>query len=447
MSVDAAVKSAREALHVWTALSADDRISYAKKFGQQLTQRKPGLAETISRETGKPRWESLSEVDAMIAKVGLSIEAMHERRREEISVSGNVTSAVRYKPHGVLAVFGPFNMPGHLPNGHIVPAVLAGNCVVFKPSELTPEVGREMVECWHAAGVPEGVVNLVDASRETGIELSKHRDIDGVLFTGSVEVGKILNRQFADCPGQILALEMGGNNPLIVHEVRDVDAAAYLTILSAFITSGQRCSCARRLILPPGNENFLARLIEMSGKIRAGHYQDVPEPFMGPVISAQAAGKLLKAQEELVRRGARILLEMNLLDGRALLSPGIIDITELRERPDVEIFGPLLSVIRVNDFNDAMREANNTRYGLVAGLLSDNAALWPVFYSGIRAGVVYYNRQTTGASSRLPFGGVGLSGNHRPSGFWAADYCSYPVAAMESEALSLPKQLMPGIEI
>jgi succinylglutamic semialdehyde dehydrogenase len=169
---------------------------------------------------------------------------------------------------------------------------------------------------------------------------------------------------------------------------------------------------------------------------------------MGPVISEAAAGRLLKSQQELVHRGARVLIEMISGGARpALLLPGILDVTGVAGLPDEELFGPLLQLIRVPEFDAAIREANSTRYGLSAGLLSDDRSLYEQFYRGVRAGVVHWNRPLTGATGYLPFGGVGNSGNQRPSGYFAADYCSYPVAAIEVDRLALPGKLTPGISL
>jgi succinylglutamic semialdehyde dehydrogenase len=184
----------------------------------------------------------------------------------------------------------------------------------------------------------------------------------------------------------------------------------------------------------------------MISTIRIGAYTDDPEPFMGPVISDAAAEKLLASQQDLIARGGKSMIEMRSTGWRrAMLSPGLIDVTAITDRPDEEIFGPLLQLIRVADFDAALVEANRTAYGLAAGLLSDRADLYEKFRHEIRAGVVNFNRPTTGASGSLPFGGVGLSGNHRPSGYYAADYCSYPIASMETKTLSIPQKLPPGI--
>lgn len=447
--VGAAVAAARKALGSWADVPLPQRIYFLQHFADQLKTNRGDLAEAISRETGKPRWEAGSEVDSMIGKIPASIDAFNERRRPIEHETGGSTAATRFKPYGAVAVFGPFNFPGHLPNGHIVPALLAGNTVVFKPSELTPLVAQKTVELWEAAGLPAGVLNLVQGGRETGAALAAEPGLDGLFFTGSAGVGRALSRAFAERPDKILALEMGGNNPLIVHEAGDLDAAAYLTIQSAFLTAGQRCTCARRLIVPDGQagDAFLDRLAAMTRELRVGAPTDEPEPFMGPVISPAAADRVLAAQARLKEQGGVPFLEAARIGSSgALLSPGLMNVTSVADRPDQEIFGPFLQVIRVPDFDAAIAEANRTAYGLAAGLLSDSRELYDAFFQKIRAGVVNWNRQTTGASGSLPFGGVGLSGNHHPSGYYAADYCSYAIASLENAKLSVPAQLTPGIK-
>jgi succinylglutamic semialdehyde dehydrogenase len=447
--IDTAITAARKALAFWSRRPLAERITSLEAFAGELQERKDDLIGTISNETGKPNWEAASEVDTMIRKVALSVAAYRERRRPSEAENGGELSATRYKPHGVAAVFGPFNFPGHLPNGHIVPALLAGNTVVFKPSEQAPLVADMTMRAWEAADLPPGVINCVQGGRDVGAALASHPGLDGIFFTGSFGAGKSLSRAVAEMPGKILALEMGGNNPLVIWSAKDHAAAAYFTILSAFITAGQRCSCARRLIVPTGSEGdaYLDAVVASARKLRIGVPMNRPEPFMGTVISIAAADHILAAHDDLLGRGGVGLLPMQRQTASpALLSPGIIDVTSVHDRADAEIFGPLLQVIRVPDWEAAIREANNTSYGLCAGLLSDDPELYGRFYESARAGLINWNRPTTGASSSLPFGGIGNSGNHRPSGSWAADYCSYPVASLECSTLRTPNQRLPGID-
>ncbi|SEK39737.1 succinylglutamic semialdehyde dehydrogenase [Atopomonas hussainii] len=448
--VDSAVKAARAAFPAWARLSVEARIEYLERFAAELKNRSADMAQAIGEETGKPLWESATEVTSMVNKVAISVTAYRERTGERGAPLGDAQSVLRHKPHGVVAVFGPYNFPGHLPNGHIVPALLAGNTVVFKPSELTPRVAELTVRCWQAAGLPDGVLNLVQGARDTGIALASHADIDGLFFTGSSSTGKILHQQFAGAPQKILALEMGGNNALIVEEMPDLDAAVYTIIQSAFISAGQRCTCARRLLVPQGawGDSLLARLAEVARTIKVGRFDDADAPFMGSVISLKAAADLLAAQSRLQAAGATSLLAMTQPEANAaLLTPGIIDVTSVKGREDEEFFGPLLQVIRYADFDAAIAEANNTRFGLAAGLLSPSRERYEQFLLESRAGIVNWNKQLTGAASSAPFGGIGASGNHRASAYYAADYCAYPVASLEADSVSLPATLTPGVTL
>ena len=446
--VDQAVAAARGAFEHWSGNPLDQRVEAVRRFAVLLDGKRDLLTRVISNETGKPHWESQTEVAAVISKVDLSVEA-YGRRCPIISADLNGFAATtRYKPHGVCAVYGPFNFPGHVPNGHIVPALIAGNTVVFKPSELTPLTGQEMVRIWEESGLPPGVVNLVQGGPQSGKALSAHADLDGLFFTGSSRVGRVLTRQAADHPRRILALELGGNNPLVVWDAHDLGAAAYQIIQSAYITSGQRCTCARRLIIPNGTPGkmLLEALLRQIEAVQVGLPFDDPQPFMGPMISDKAASEVLLAQESMRQGGGQVLFEMTQVGDRtAMVRPGLIDVTHVADRTDEEYFGPLLQVIRVDSFDAAIREANRTDYGLAAGLLSDRSERFELFYARVRAGVICWNRPTTGASGRLPFGGVGSSGNHRPSGYFACDYCSYPTATLATTTLAPPDKPVPGV--
>ncbi|MEX3922098.1 succinylglutamate-semialdehyde dehydrogenase [Paraburkholderia sp. BR10872] len=446
--VDRAVNAARRAFAAWAQTPLEARCEIMQRFAALVTEKRETLAQAIGRETGKPLWEARTEAASMAAKIAISITAYGERTGEKRAPMADGVAVLRHRPHGVVAVFGPYNFPGHLPNGHIVPALIAGNAVVFKPSELAPEVARVTVELWREAGLPAGVLNLVQGERDTGIALANHKQIDGLFFTGSSDTGTLLHRQFGGRPEIVLALEMGGNNPLVVAPVEDIDAAVHHTIQSAFLSAGQRCTCARRILVPADafGERFLARFVEVSSRITVGEYDAEPQPFMGAVISARAAARLMGAQAQLLERGARALLPMTQRDpALGFVTPAILDVTGVADLPDEEHFGPLAQVTRYAGFDDAIAQANNTAYGLSAGLLADDEALWQRFTREIRAGVVNWNRPTNGASSGAPFGGAGRSGNHRPSAYYAADYCAYPMASVESAQLQMPASVSPGL--
>lgn len=448
--VEQAAQAARQAFPAWASRPLEQRIGVLEAFAASLKARAEELARCIGEETGKPLWEAATEVTSMVNKVAISVQSYRERTGEKSGPLADATAVLRHKPHGVVAVFGPYNFPGHLPNGHIVPALLAGNCVLFKPSELTPKVAELTVQCWIEAGLPAGVLNLLQGARETGMALAANPGIDGLFFTGSSRTGNLLHEQFGGRPEKILALEMGGNNPLVVEEVADLDAAVYTIIQSAFISAGQRCTCARRLLVPQGpwGDRLLERLVGVCANLVVGAFDQQPPPFMGSVISLHAAQALLDAQAQLLSRGAVALLAMTQPQaGAALLTAGILDVSGVAERPDEELFGPLLQVVRYADFAAAITEANATQYGLAAGLLSDSEARYREFWLHSRAGIVNWNKQLTGAASSAPFGGVGASGNHRASAYYAADYCAYPVASLEVAQVALPATLSPGVTL
>lgn len=439
--------AAHQALPSWSTSSFEHRADITKAFAQQIEKNRDPLARLISMETGKPLWESQTEVTAVISKINLSIQAFHERTWTKETLSAEANSCLRFKPQGVVVVLGAFNFPAHLSNGHIVPALLAGNTVLYKPSEQTPAVAELIMQCWHDSGIPGGVINCLQGDVSCGTILLS-QDIQGVYFTGSYPTGLRIHQQFSNRPEVILALEMGGNNPLVIDEISDLNAAIYQTLLSTLITSGQRCTCARRVMIPNSHQGdeFLKRFIKACTSVKISPFDNQPEPFMGPVISHIHALKHLHAQKKLIETGGESLLPMTLLaEYTGLLSPGIIDMTNVTNPPDEELFAPFVQIYRYDHFDEALQLANQTRYGLAAGLLSDKEEHYQQFYRSIRAGLINWNRPTTGAASTLPFGGVGQSGNHRPSAFFASDYCSYPVASMEQPLLTTPAQLLPGI--
>ena len=434
--VEDVIGRARRAWPGWAALPLANRIELVRRFANEVRKEADKFAELIARETGKPLWEARSEVESVIGKVEISIRAYAERtsqRKLDSALQG--TAALRHKPHGVMAVLGPYNFPAHLPNGHIVPALIAGNAIVFKPSEKTPATGEFLAQCFHRAGISAAVVQVVIGGPDTGQALVAHDGIDGVLFTGSAHAGIAINRKLAANPGKIVALEMGGNNPIVVWDTPKLSDAATIVVQSAFTSAGQRCSNARRLIV---REDLYAPLIaEVKGladRIIVGAPFDEPAPFMGPVIDNRTADGLTESFLWLISNGGRAIKHMVRLDpDHPFLSPAIVDVTGIKERPDVELFGPILQVVKVTDFDEAIAIANETRFGLSASLVGGGPADYNKFWANTRAGVINWNRPTNGASSAAPFGGVGLSGNHRPSAYYAADYCAYPVASTEIE--------------
>lgn len=434
--VSETVARARRAWPQWAAQPLATRIELMRRFANEVRKEQEAFATLIARETGKPLWEARTEVDSVIAKVEISVRAYAERtgqRKLDSALQG--TAALRHKPHGVMAVLGPYNFPAHLPNGHMVPALIAGNAVILKPSEKTPATGELLVKCFNAAGVQPDVVQLLIGGPAEGEALVAHDGVDGVLFTGSAKVGIAINTKLAAKPGKMVALEMGGNNPIVLWQTPKIPDAATLIVQSAFTSAGQRCTAARRLIVKSDlYDQTIDEVKRLTDRIIVGAPFDEPAPFMGPVIDERAADQLTESFLYLLSNGGKPICHMRRpVEGRPFITPGLIDTTAIADRPDVEMFGPLLQVIKVDDFDQAIAEANNTRFGLSASLIGGTPQEYNRFWANVRAGIVNWNRPTNGASSAAPFGGIGLSGNHRPAAFYAADYCAYPVASSEME--------------
>jgi succinylglutamic semialdehyde dehydrogenase len=428
--VAAATASARRAFSGWSRTPQHERTAVLERYADEIGKRSEQIAEIISREMGKALWDSRGEAATMKAKIAVSIAAQKERAGEKDEAAAFGSAHLTHRPHGVMAVFGPFNFPGHLPNGHIVPALLAGNTCVFKPSELAPGVAAIMAACFDAAGLPPGCLNIVQGARDTGAALLE-QDINGLLFTGSATTGVHFHKHFAGRPDVILALEIGGNNPLVIWDPADIEAAADIAAQSAFLTTGQRCSCARRIIVPAGKfgDAVIDAIVSRARGIRIGAWNE-PDIFMGPLVSERARTQALEFQAMLMAKGAAALLPLEGLSrGGGFVSPGIVDVTGASEVPDEELFGPLMQVVRAGSLDEAFSRANATRYGLSGGLVCDDDRTWDRAYLEMRAGILNRNRPTAGASGAMPFGGPGFSGNFRPGAYYAADYCAWPQAS------------------
>ncbi len=434
--VDQAYRAARKSFTPWSETSFEDRRDIVLRFKDIALAAKDQLAALIARETGKVLWDASGEAGATAGKVDISLKSYLDRTGVSSTQTGFGSADLQHRPHGVMAVLGPYNFPAHLPNGQIIPALIAGNTVVFKPSEQCPAVGEFLTELYAQAGFPPGVINMVQGGRDTGAALLDHKELDGVLFTGAASTGAFIHKKFGGRPEIVLALELGGNNPLLLWDVADVKAAASIIVQSAFITSGQRCTCARRILLPEGGlgDRILDAVVDMTNTMKIGAWNDADAPFMGPVISSSIATHITERAQAL---GGQIITQAQIMArSPAFVRPGIVDVTGVQV-PDADIFGPVMQIIRVPSLAAGIAEANNTRFGLSAGLVSDDPKDGDIFKRKIRAGVVNFNRPTTGAAGFLPFGGPGASGNHNPGAYYAADFCAWPMASQIADKVEV----------
>lgn len=451
--IERATKAARDAFPKWAKTPAEERYKLLRKLKDVYTAHADVLAQTIARETGKPLWDATGEAKAMIAKIDVTIDHSMRLVKEErfANVLPGVEGVITHQARGVMAVLGPFNFPGHLPNGHIVPALATGNTVVFKPSELTPMTGQLMAQLFEKAEFPKGVFNLIQGESETGKRLVADENVDGVLFTGSYETGLKIKQKTVEQYWKILALEMGGKNATIVWDDAELNKAIYETTIGAFMSTGQRCSCTSRIILHDSiADKFIDKFYETAKKLTIGHWKE--NPFMGPLINAAAVEKYVRFQEIASREGADRLMRGKVLDSTShkgyYVTPSICVVDRFREDSvyqKSEIFGPNVAIYRTSDFDEALKINSSTGFGLVTSVFTKKRALYEETVLRGRSGLVNWNRTTNGASSKLPFGGLGKSGNDRAAADFAVQYCTVPVASLEDPTPFDPKAAPPGL--
>jgi succinylglutamic semialdehyde dehydrogenase len=445
--VDRAVSAARAAQPSWGHRPFADRAALVRRIGEVLAAREDELARAIAMDVGKPLWEARSEAQASAAKASITVDD-GLKLVASFAAPGQANAECRFRPLGVAAVLGPFNFPVHLPNGHVLPALACGNTVVFKPSEIAPHAAELYARCLVEAGVPPGVFNLVQGPGPVGALLAAHQGIDAVLFTGSWNVGQAIQRA---CLGQtkLLALEMGGKNAAIVLRDANLDKAVYDAVFSAYVSAGQRCTAASRLIVegPPARADAVAaRVAAAAQRLSIGHplREGV---FMGPLASEAAVDKFFAGLGSAPE---------TILEARPL-SPGGVrgcyaspSVHRVRERTGSayereELFGPDLAVYDAESAEEAVAIANATEYGLAASVHTSSRDSFERCLTQLECGVVNWNAPTVGASGRLPFGGLKRSGNHRPAGLFSTLYCTAPVAVMHGQERLDRARLAPGI--
>lgn len=432
--VDAAVDAARRAFPAWAALELEQRVAYLRRWQQVTINNAEKIAGVITDEMGKVLHESLLEAKALAEKVDVTLgeHSLGRVSDYEVSVGKTREGFCRFKPHGVMAVIAPFNFPAHLANGHFVPALLMGNTVILKPSDKVPAVGQFLAELIHECGLPPGVFNVVQGGAEIASNLVAHEDIDGIAFTGSWPVGRRVLEANLNRPGRIIALEMGGNNATVVLDDAHLRQGVLECVRAGFSTTGQRCTCTRRIILQRGiAERFIPAFCKAVSTLLIGPGRSDTPVFMGPLVVSRAVDEVLRFQRDLVHAGGRVLVESTRMDREGhFVTPGVIEVDSFSLERDAEVFGPLVQLCIVDSLDEAIEQANMSRYGLAASIFTTSEPSWQKFFREAKAGCINLNTGTAGASSKLPFGGVGHSGNHRPAAAFSVDYCAYPVANM-----------------
>lgn len=458
-SVDEAVQSARSAFVSWRRLSLSDRAEYVKKYQSILKRREPEFVELIAREVGKPLWEAKTELSAMLHSVDIALlESMKRVADFEVpKLADNTQGFCRYRPIGVMAVIGPFNFPALVPQFHIIPALITGNTVVFKPSEKAPCVAQLMAECFQEAGFPPGVFNLIHGEKEVGRRLSVHEGVDGVLFTGSYEVGTRIRQDTLQQHWKLLALEMGGKNSAIVWNDAQMDLAVFEVLCGAFLTAGQRCTSTSRVIVQNKIlDEFMARFHRSSKAFSIGNPLD--NSFMGPLIDQGSVDRYMKFLGISSREGYETVMRGKFLELSSkgnYVTPSIcwakqVSVEQTRKSiyQQTELFAPNVVLLGVDEIEEAIDLANATQYGLIASVFTQDRATYEKCWDGLEMGLINWNKSTVAASLKLPFGGLKKSGNHFPTALAATSYCTHVVSSLELETPSLRDEAisqMPGL--
>jgi succinylglutamic semialdehyde dehydrogenase len=445
LSIDEAVSRARAAFPAWRDAGFAHRAAVLRRFRDLVGSRQEELAHLIAREVGKALWEARAEAALVPAKVDATLaDGMRFVAPLEAALSARAT----YHPRGVLAVLGPFNFPAHLPNGHVVPALATGNSVVVKPSELTPAVGEWLAHAWRDAGLPAGVLELVQGGAATGRHLSLHPDVDGILFTGSWQVGRSLAEATLDQPGKILALEMGGKNAMLVLEDADLALTAVQAAISICATAGQRCTSLSRIFVARRRmEELCERLRNILDELVIGPPLE-DGVFMGPLVSRAAFEKLTGFRAQVEAAGGERIYRREIDRIAPYVGPTLVRFGSARQDHPYqreEIFGPEAALYPIDDLEAGIAAVNDSDYGLAASVMTRDRAAYAQCIGRIRTGILNWNRGTIGASGRLPFGGIRKSGNDRPAGITSTLYCTVPQAHLESEGGLDPAALPPGV--
>ena len=446
--VGEAVQAAHRAFPTWRALGHEGRKEILLRFKDALKKRREDIALAISSEMGKLYSEGLVEADSCVGKIDITLGEAYERV-SDVHPAGLTGGFWTYRPHGVMAVVGPYNFPIHLANGHIIAALMTGNTVVFKPSSVTPWVGQVYTEALHEAGFPPGVFNLLPMTRAAGDALVSHPLVRGILFTGSWAVGLHFKKLTLEDPHKILALEMGGKNSVIVADDAHLEQTISELLTGAYLTTGQRCTGTARVIITPKHYDKLEEALALGAEgIQSGDpFAD--GTFMGPLASRGAFKTFAKDLEIAEAANSGLMSLVGYKQAGGVCGVGACLHRVDRYEPDhpylrEEVFGPALTIEKVTDLDQAFARAQDNDYGLAFSIFTESEATFRRALDEVPSGIVNWNRATNGASGRLPFGGTGKSGNHRPAALFAPEYCAYPVASLSKPYAQVDRTPCPG---
>jgi succinylglutamic semialdehyde dehydrogenase len=449
-SADIAVGCAREAFPGWHRSSLETRMLCLHRYRDQLAQSIEQITTYLTRETGKPGWESYAEVRATIKRIDVTLEdglpLLEGWRLTELE------GGCEFHPRGVVVVLGPYNLPLLSPNIHIISALLTGNVVVFKPSKYTPAVGQLIAEMIDRARFPRGVFNLVQGSgKVVGSRLAVHPEVDAVHLDGSLETAFELKKLTLEQPWKRLVLNTCGRGTAMVLDDADLDKAAYEIVVGAFLTTGQRRSSTTRIIATRAvADRLAARLTRLIEGLSVGHGFD-EDVFIGPLISEASRRRFLLYLQATEEEGHAVLVRGGKLDldpAGYYVRPALFRIDPAIPRKFLmgeEIVGPTLELHVVEDFNEAVAVHNRSRSGLVTSLFTRNDEHMREARYVLRTGALNFNRSTVSISARLPLEGQLGSSNGITMGLFAVRSCTYPLSYLEDDKPFDRSAIMPGI--
>ena len=439
--IDMVINSAQKGFELWRKTHLSKRIEYLKSYQKHVSEKQDLIAEAIAFETGKPLWESKTEAAAVVKKVDVTIEHSLPRiqSKQFENIMPNTCGHLVFKPLGPCLIIGPFNFPCHLPNTQILSALLAGNSIIFKPSEKTCYSAQLLMDCFSEAGFPKGVVNLLQGDGESANRMIKSKVTRGIFFTGSLEVGKKILQTVGDDVSKMVALELGGKNASIVHNDADQEQALDELLKASFLTSGQRCTSTSLIAIHQDiADNFMERFHQKAKEIVIDHPVDYEkEPFMGPLIDKKSMENYLLYMGMAKRENIQEIMRGKQLEKKKAgyyVSPSIHFTPSFNPQSRFlasEIFGPNATFIPYKTIEEAIQIANSTEYGLAAAIFTQSQKLYQQCFTDLDAGLINLNRSTCGASPLLPFGGIKNSGNYRPAAVAAIDSCVYQACGLE----------------
>lgn len=438
--IEAVIESVQKGFETWRILSFEERSTYLKRYQEIVLSKKEEMAEAIALEVGKPYWEALTETSALSAKVDTTLNESLKRigHRYFDNVLPETQGELYHRPIGPSLIIGPFNFPCHLANGQILSSLIAGNSIIFKPSEKTPYSAQMLIDCFAEAQFPEGVINLLQGGGKTAARLISEKAIKGIYFTGSKDIGKRILQYTYDDLSKLVALELGGKNTTIVHSDANLNYALSELLKSCFLTSGQRCTSTSIIAVHRSlMDQFVDHFHDLTKKIIIDHpIEFVKKPFMGPLIDQKAVESYLAFMGMAKREGAQEIMRGKVIEKK---HPGhyVTPSIHYTEKPNTEghffkneIFGPNVTFIPYSDIEEAIAIANTPDYGLAAAVFTADDTIFTKCALNISVGLLNHNRSTVGASSKLPFGGVKNSGNYRPAASAMVDACVYPQSCL-----------------